>query len=191
MYNSSFDAQKSQAQNFAWSGSVTRVNYSKAAEGTETLEPHPVSPGVSIPFWLHPLPSPDQRGVGWPDHRKGCAAESSGVFLTFSCSAMKAARSGDRQDNRGYNLKAMRVRWSLRSTIWPLRTRGSLQTWPSAPVGTSKALGWLIGFSYQRRKQENWKVTTTAGTLLPSGLLVTQKLEKGGFLYGKNFIYYL
>ena len=88
-------------------------------------------------------------------------------------------------------LKAMRVRWSLRSTIWPLRTRGSLQTWPSTPVGTSKALGWLIGFSCQRRKQENWKVTTTAGTLLPSGLLVTQKLEKGGFLYGKNFIYYL
>lgn len=62
---------------------------------------------------------------------------------------------------------------------------------PTPPWVQAKPWGGSLDSLARDASRESWKVTTTAGTPLPSGLLVTQKLEKGEFLYGKNFIYYL
>ena len=143
-------------------------------EGTEALEPRPVSPGVSIPFWPHPLPSAHQRGVGWADHRTGCVAERSRVFPAF-CSARKAARSGDRQDNR------IRPRGSggqsgQQSGL--LEPAAHCRHDPVPPWVTSKALGWLLGFSCQRRKQG--KLESSNYSRNPTALWLVSNTKTGG-----------
>lgn len=78
----------------------------------------------------------------------------------------------------GQQDKATRVRWSLRSAIWPPRTSSSLQTYPVPPRVTSKALGWLLGFSCQRRKQG--KLESSNYSRNPTALWLVSNTKTGG-----------